>query len=166
MTEVRITALTAFDAPRCAALEAELFATDSPWSVADFQAEIASPHTYYVGMRRGETLLAYAGIGQLGNDDPDFEVHTIGVDPAEQGQGLGRALLEHCLAQIDATVTTTGGNTFLEVRTDNVPALRLYESCGFQVIARRRNYYQPSGADAFVMQRARPVVVTSPSPEP
>ena len=49
---------------------------------------------------------------------------------------------------------------FLEVRTDNDRAQRLYRRYGFVGIGVRRGYYQPSGADALVMRhaiaRARP----------
>ncbi|CAB0634629.1 ribosomal-protein-alanine N-acetyltransferase [Corynebacterium diphtheriae] len=48
---------------------------------------------------------------------------------------------------------TAGGPIFLEVRTTNVPAIALYESLGFEHQGVRKNYYQPSGADAFVMVR-------------
>ena len=41
---------------------------------------------------------------------------------------------------------------FLEVRVDNDRAQRLYRSRGFTEIGIRRGYYQPSGADALVMQ--------------
>ena len=41
----------------------------------------------------------------------------------------------------------------LDVRTDNAPALALYESVGFARIGVRRRYYQPSGADAYTMER-------------
>jgi [ribosomal protein S18]-alanine N-acetyltransferase len=43
----------------------------------------------------------------------------------------------------------------LEVRADNEPAQRLYRRRGFTEIGRRRGYYQPSGADAVVMERKR-----------
>lgn len=122
--EVSISRLTDFDAARCAQLEDQLFVGDNPWSVADFQAEFANPATYYVGIRHEDQLVAYAGIAQLGNNDPDFEVHTIGVDPAYQGQGLGRQIFQHCMDVIDAVAskeavpavaagkTPIGGNCF------------------------------------------------------
>ena len=44
---------------------------------------------------------------------------------------------------------------FLEVRTDNVPALRMYEDYGFVRTGVRKNYYQASGADAYAMMRPR-----------
>jgi [ribosomal protein S18]-alanine N-acetyltransferase len=42
---------------------------------------------------------------------------------------------------------------FLEVRTDNDAARTLYETEGFLVVGLRRNYYRPSGADAYTMRR-------------
>jgi [ribosomal protein S18]-alanine N-acetyltransferase len=77
-------------------------------------------------------------------------VHTIGVDPAPQGRGIGRALLRDLLAVADAAHAAV----FLEVRTDNEPAHALYASEGFAVVGLRRRYYAPSGADAHTMRRA------------
>ena len=42
---------------------------------------------------------------------------------------------------------------FLEVRTDNEAARRLYEDEGFTVVGLRKRYYRPSGADAHTMRR-------------
>ena len=76
-------------------------------------------------------------------------MHTIGVDPAHQERGIGRALLRELLALADAQRATV----FLEVRTDNGAARALYESEGFTVVGLRRRYYRPSGADAHTMRR-------------
>jgi ribosomal-protein-alanine N-acetyltransferase len=73
-------------------------------------------------------------------------VHTVAVDPAHQGHGIGRALLRALLA-LAGSVTV-----FLEVRTDNEMAIALYRSEGFAVVGTRRGYYRPSGADAFTMR--------------
>jgi ribosomal-protein-alanine N-acetyltransferase len=47
----------------------------------------------------------------------------------------------------------SGGTVFLEVRTDNEPAIALYESLGFVNVGLRRRYYRSSGADAYTMRR-------------
>ena len=42
---------------------------------------------------------------------------------------------------------------YLEVRTDNEPAINLYTSLGFVTVGLRKRYYQASGADAYTMRR-------------
>lgn len=140
------------DATRVAEIEAALFAGDAPWSRDVFVAEIAAPHTFYVGAFDGDELVGYAGLAMLGpRDDPEFEVHTVGVASSHQGKGIGRALMDQLLHTADLL----DGPVFLEVRTDNTPAITLYESYGFFVLATRKGYYQPSGADAYSMMRTR-----------
>ena len=97
-------------------------------------------------------MLGYAGLAMLGpRDDPEFEIHTIGVAPEHQGRGIGRALVD----QMAHTADLLDGPMFLEVRTDNAPAIGLYESFGFFTLATRKQYYQASGADAYSMMRRR-----------
>ncbi|KZS75618.1 ribosomal-protein-alanine N-acetyltransferase RimI [Mycobacterium kansasii] len=141
-------ALTPADAGRCAELEAQLFDGDDPWPAVAFERELASARNHYVGARSGDALVGYAGISRLGRSPPyEYEVHTIGVDPAHQGQGIGRRLLNDLLDFAD------GGVVYLEVRTDNEAALALYRSVGFEQIGLRRRYYRVSGADAYTMRR-------------
>ena len=115
---------------------------------AAFNRELASKHNHYVAARSDGTLVGYAGISRLGRKTPfEYEVHTIGVDPAYQRQGIGRRLLDELLDFAD------GGVVYLEVRTDNEAAIALYRSVGFEQIGLRRRYYRVSGADAYTMRR-------------
>lgn len=140
--------LTVGDADRCAELESELFPGDDPWPAVAFVRELESAHNHYVGARVDGELIGYAGVSRLGRKPPyEYEVHTIGVDKRCQGRGIGRGLLDRLLEIAD------GGAVFLEVRTDNAPAIGLYESVGFTVIGLRKRYYRVSGADAYTMRR-------------
>lgn len=150
--------LTTADAPACADIEKILFPEDSPWSAEAFSSEIAAAHTHCLGLEVasgtgdasepqlvGYAILAVGGPAQ----DPEAEIHTIGILPAHQGGGLSKLLMDPLMAIADRL----GAPVFLEVRTDNRPAVGLYERCGFTVEGTRRAYYQPSGADAFTMVR-------------
>jgi [ribosomal protein S18]-alanine N-acetyltransferase len=136
------------DADRCAELEAQLFPGDDPWPAVAFIRELESKHNHYVAARVDGRLVGYAGVSRLGRTPPfEYEVHTIGVDTAFQGRGIGRRLLDMLLEIAD------GGAVFLEVRTDNDAAIKLYQSVGFDVVGLRKRYYRVSGADAYTMRR-------------
>jgi ribosomal-protein-alanine N-acetyltransferase len=148
MTKLTVERMRWWDIDPVAALERELFAGDSPWTPGMFWAELAAGHHYVVHRGVGSDgrpqVLGYAGLA-VGPDNAD--VQTIGVTHSVQGRGIGRALLHDLLrAAGDRPV-------MLEVRTDNTPAVTLYESEGFVRLGIRRRYYQPSGADAFTMRR-------------
>jgi [ribosomal protein S18]-alanine N-acetyltransferase len=147
---VTIGALTLADADRCAELEAMLFPGDDPWPTAAFVRELAAEHNHYVAARTGAdgSLIGYGGVSRLGRMPPfEYEIHTIGVDPAYQGRGVGRRLLGELLN------FAAGAVVHLEVRTDNAPAIALYRSVGFTQVGLRRRYYRVSGADAYTMRR-------------
>jgi ribosomal-protein-alanine N-acetyltransferase len=147
---VRISALRKADLPRCAELERILFPGEDPWSLAVFASELRAGHRYYGAYAGDGRLIGYAGLSVNGRS-PDFEtsVHTIGVDPAWQGQGVGSALLRTMLTIADDLAAPV----FLEVRTDNEPAIRMYEAYGFVRLGVRKRYYQPANADAYTMGR-------------
>lgn len=149
-TNVRLRPLRRQDAAVCAEIEQVLFAGDDPWSARAFRSELDSG-AYYLGAYDPDgTLLGYGGLAVLGRPgDCEAEVHTIGVVPDSQGHGIGRALLDALLTRADEV----DAPVFLEVRTDNEPAIRMYEKAGFSRIGMRKRYYQPSGADAYTMRR-------------
>lgn len=146
---IKLGTLRRKDIARCVDLEKQLFAADDPWSARAFHSELDAGG-YYLGAYDGDVLVGYAGLAVVGRPG-DFEasVHTVGVDPAYQGQRVGTGLLRGLLARADEL----NAPVFLEVRTDNDRAVGLYERHGFTRIGLRKGYYQPSGADAYTMKR-------------
>jgi len=155
------------DIDRCVELEHLLFPEDDPWHAVAFHAELAAGHNRYLTARDEQgRMIGYAGLALLGNaEHPEAEVHTIGVDPRQHRRGVGTVLLEALLTEAGRR----GGPVFLEVRTDNAPAIALYNKHGFHIIGLRKNYYHPSGADAYTMRRpelsAVPAGFGAPEPD-
>ncbi|AUI65146.1 MULTISPECIES: ribosomal protein S18-alanine N-acetyltransferase [Glaesserella] len=76
---------------------------------------------------------------------------NIAVDPAYQGKGYGKQLLQALVEQLKQKQITT---LWLEVRVSNTKALQLYSALGFNEVTIRKNYYptQDGGReDAVVM---------------
>jgi ribosomal-protein-alanine N-acetyltransferase len=131
-------------------LEHEVFAEDA-WTRQMLEGEIsqqpASRH-YLVAEVDDGSVIGYAGLLAAGGQ---ADVLTIGVALDQWGQGTGTALLDALLAE---AARRGCKEVFLEVRTDNARAQRLYRKYGFTEIGVRKGYYQPSGADALVMRRS------------
>jgi ribosomal-protein-alanine N-acetyltransferase len=72
----------------------------------------------------------------------EVELLLIVVDSRLRGRGIGRLLVEKVAADARSRGATA---MYLEVRENNVPARRLYQSLGFIDVGRRANYY--TGAD-------------------
>jgi [ribosomal protein S18]-alanine N-acetyltransferase len=143
------------DVPAVAKLEMALFGEEA-WSPDMLASELAGePGKYYLVAAEDGVIAGYAGLLAPGGGQAD--VLTVGVAHDRWGEGIGAALLENLLAEAGRRGCT---EVFLEVRTDNDRAQRLYRRYGFAGIGVRRGYYQPSGADALVMRhvigRARP----------
>jgi [ribosomal protein S18]-alanine N-acetyltransferase len=146
----RLEPLRRKDLARCAELEKILFPSDDPWRERTFAAELDAGNFYVGAYVDDPGLVGYAGMSIVGHGrEREADVHTIGVDPAWQRQGIGRALLSALLVKADEAYAPV----FLEVRTDNEAAIGLYQAHGFHRIGLRRRYYQPSGADAYTMAR-------------
>jgi len=129
-------------------LEHDLFGEEA-WSRQMLQGELREqPRSrYYLVAVDDGVITGYAGLMTAA---AQADVLTIAVAADRWGQGTGTALLEALLAEAARRGCT---EVFLEVRTDNTRAQRLYRRYGFVQIGIRKGYYQPSGADALVMRR-------------
>lgn len=128
-----------------AVLKIEYAAFSHPWTRGIFLDSLKSY----------EVWLMFEGSQQVGHGVINViidEAHllNITVKPESQGRGLGLRLLEHLMAR---AAQLKAGECFLEVRSSNQAAYRLYERYGFNEIGRRRDYYPAPGGreDALVM---------------
>lgn len=77
-------------------------------------------------------------------------VKDLAVKPEKQGAGRGRRLLKGALRLL---ASHGADRVRLEVRPTNKRARSLYESAGFEILARHEHYY-PDGEDALLMARS------------
>ncbi|KGM15485.1 hypothetical protein N867_08075, partial [Actinotalea fermentans ATCC 43279 = JCM 9966 = DSM 3133] len=151
-------AMVPADVPQVAELERQLFGP-SAWSEAMLAGELHAPGRWYLAAVEhsatagagaaaadGGTVVGYAG---LWFDGDVSQVMTIGVAHAVQRQGLGTALLA---ALVERSRELGATAVLLEVAVDNAPAMALYERFGFEILTRRRRYYQPEDVDAWTMR--------------
>ena len=117
------------------------------WSVQLFEKELSSRSSRVRGLFAGEALVGYL-IAHVVCDEA--HIVSLGLAPEWRGKGGGRALLGDFLraCSVERVVSVT-----LDVRASNLPARKLYESCGFSVVGLRRNYYSDNGEDALTMRR-------------
>ena len=126
-------------------LERTLFPADA-WSEGILRAELAETATrHYVVAVAGDALVGYAGLRFV---PPEGDVQTMAVAESAWGTGIGGALLTELL---DQAARRGVRDMFLEVRSDNPRAQKLYTRFGFEQISVRRGYY--NGADALIMRR-------------
>lgn len=82
------------------------------------------------------------------SDIPGFYIQDLCVDPACRGKGIGRGLLEYCIARSREKGT---GNVYLDVESKNETALNLYTSMGFETV--RKINIKIAGITLYRMRR-------------
>ncbi len=129
------------------AAEVERLSSLSPWSEAQFRAELANPLArFWVARGASGQVLGYVGLWRVAGE---AQLVNLAVRPDHRGQGLGRRLLREALALSRSEGLSP---VRLEVRAGNVPALRLYASEGFVETSRRPRFYE-GREDAVLMEK-------------
>lgn len=90
-----------------------------------------------------------AGYGVMSAGAGEAHILNLCIGEAARGRGFGRSSLNYLL---QVAKERRLSRIILEVRPSNTPAVRLYQSAGFEQIGLRRDYYQcPVGReDALV----------------
>ena len=142
--------LTLEDCHAVSDLEKQLF--DGRFDSTTLRAMLVKPTFYGVVLQAPDlpkTIHAYC-LAYITSMQAD--IIAIGTDKSKQGQGFGQIILQHL---IDVTEQQNVPEITLEVAADNIPARRLYDSCGFHVLGIRKNYYYrvENRCDAVIMVR-------------
>ncbi len=133
------------DVDAVAAIEAGCF---SPWSREQIVAELER--------RAGIALVAVTSGGIVQGwccglqATIDAELLKVAVSYPWQRQGVATDLLKELFCRLAAQ---GGQQVFLEVRSQNIPARKLYVTHGFLETGRRKNYYKQPVDDAVIFVR-------------
>ena len=127
-----------------AALELRAFTV--PWSKKTFESAFQSDKVSVFAALDGDTLAGFACLMCIA---PDAELMNIAVDDAYRSQGIGSSLMD---AVQERAASLGAEEIFLEVRESNAPARHLYEKYGFEVLGKRKGYYQKPVEDAILMK--------------
>lgn len=131
-----------------AAALAELCAAcvHQPWSEASFLSEMVKGSLVLTAWE-AERLVGFAVVEK--QDDVSY-LHLIGVDAEHRRKGLGRQLLTECEK---FSLSAGAERVMLEVRESNERARAFYLSLGYEILARRRDFYSFPREDGLTMQK-------------
>ena len=87
-------------------------------------------------------LLGYVCFGPIPCTGTSFDLYWIIVDPAWQGQGLGKDLLRAAEGEI---LSLGGTRVYIETSSRDIyqPTRRFYERCGYALVAVLEDFYAP-----------------------
>lgn len=144
-TRLTFRRLTIYDADAAALHDLLCFGEHDAWSrEAFFYAAKSFRNEFLVAELDGK-IIACAG-AVIHSDTA--EIQTLSVDPNFHGRGIGKIMLTKLIEAVK-----NRGATFviLEVRPSNTTAIKLYDSFGFQIVDRIKNFYDDE--DAWIMAR-------------
>ncbi|MGD1941495.1 MAG: ribosomal protein S18-alanine N-acetyltransferase [Leptolyngbyaceae cyanobacterium] len=123
------------------------------WSEAAYTREMGSPNSDLWVLEVTATARSprrLSGIGCIWAILEEAHITLLGIEPADQGQGLGQWLLIELLR---AAIARGLSRATLEVRPSNSRALALYKKYGFGVAGERRRYYA-DGESALILWKS------------
>jgi len=127
-----------------ASLEKQSFSSDRI-SRRSFRRLLTRPTADGCGIYKESVMLGYSLL-LFRRNTTRARLYSLAVDKDHRGKGVGRSLLE---ATVQLARERGSNSLQLEVSSTNIFAIRLYETFGFNLRARRRAYYE-DGNDALV----------------
>ena len=128
------------------------------WTRRQVQDSLALPSTYTILVGEDGRPPALpdpaAGFVLARHAADEVELLLIAVMPRHRGKGFGKSLLDMFF---ESARQRSAKHVFLEMRANN-PARALYESCGFEQIGQRKDYYRTATGETIdAITFAKPV---------
>ena len=120
---------------------------DDFWTHTILKSELENEMSKYIVAKIDNKIVGYAGIWKAVDD-----VHITNIVTAKnlRRQNIGSILLSNLIemAKVENGITSIT----LEVNCNNLPAKKLYEKSGFEVVGLRKKYYNNID-DAIIMTK-------------
>jgi ribosomal protein S18 acetylase RimI-like enzyme len=100
-----------------------------------------SGYEFLIGEANG-VIAGYTCYGAIEGTESSFDLYWIAVDPAHQGAGIGRQVLQ----QTEAAMKAEGGSRYYAETSSTdkyAPTRQFYERAGFKEVARIADFYRP-----------------------
>lgn len=128
---------------KLSALDRKCVGSDG-WSAESFRSEVRKNNGIVLCFTDGKNVNALLS-GYFAEGEGD--ITSVAVEHDFRRKGLAQSLI----AEFENLLPESTENIFLEVRESNVPAIRLYEKCGFERLSVRKNFYINPRENAIVM---------------
>ena len=122
-------------------IEIEKDSFNDSWTLETYQNLYESYDTDIYAYYEDEIIIAYAVFLDMVDV---YELVRIAVKKEFRAKKYGSNFLKNLINDFDK-------NVFLEVRENNVSAIKLYENTGFKIVNVRKKYYSDTGENALVM---------------
>lgn len=124
------------------AAELEKICFSHPWSAKAIIEE--AERGYFIAAYCDDAFAGYAGMTCVLDERG---ICNIAVVPEFRGNGIGDALVS---ALIESARSTQASVIMLEVRESNTAAIALYKKKGFELVGKRKNFYDAPKEDALL----------------
>jgi [ribosomal protein S18]-alanine N-acetyltransferase len=131
-----------------------------PWTRAMYEDERRHPDRSFLAVWK-QPDDAVAGYISFWVIVDEVHINNVAVRPEARGRGVGRQLVEFAMRHGASRGAT---RVFLDVRSANQPARRLYERLGFEQVGMRRGYYGHPLDDALILARDLRDLESNPAP--
>ena len=113
------------------------------WGENGLAGDIENENTHSYVALEGEKAVAFCSFLVV----DDAELLFVCTHPEYRKQGIAHTLLAHAISLLPRGIDSV----ILEVRSQNTPAISLYEKMGFAVLGKRKKFYSFPEDDAVVM---------------
>ncbi len=124
------------------------------WSIDSYRREMTNENSHFLAVTVDSNLEpetdGIIGFGCFWAILDEAHITLLGIHPRYQNRGFGQLLL---CSLLDKAREIEMARATLEVRASNQGAIYLYEKYGFELVGRRKKYYQDTGEDGVIMWR-------------